>query len=208
MISMSRNIVLKKCHFRVHLPAGIHGMLWLFIPHVVQNRHYAARSKTFYYDVLGIPINATQGQIKTAYYTRSKMYHPDVNKDADSERLFSDISEAYEILGNVRKRRLYDQGLGQRYQFEETYPKRDPFVGKKRGSPPTGRTSTYNFDEFYRMHYSDVRKKKQNFKAFEEKWKAELKEERQLKIVSYIITGAFMGSVFGWISFLMKQQNK
>ena len=186
-----------------HFPLGAHGMLWYFIPFTLHKRHYAVRSKTFYYDVLGIPVNATQGQIKTAYYTRSKMYHPDVTKDADSEELFSNISEAYEILGNVRKRRLYDQGLGQRYRFEESaHPNREPFVVKKRGPPPTGRTSTYNFDEFYRMHYSDVRKRQQNFKDFEEKWKEELKEEKQNRIVIYIITGAFTGGIFGWIIYL------
>lgn len=64
-----------------------------------------------HYDVLGITPNATQTDIKSAFYKLSKMYHPDKNKGSyDASRKFQDISAAYEVLGNFKLRRLYDKG--------------------------------------------------------------------------------------------------
>lgn len=70
-------------------------------------------SPTRYYDVLGLNPNATQNQIKSAYYKMSKLHHPDVTTCTKSHALFTEINEAYEILGNLRKRRMYDKGLFQ-----------------------------------------------------------------------------------------------
>lgn len=64
-----------------------------------------------YYDALGITPKATQGEVKTAYYKLSKVYHPDTNDGSvDASKKFRDISSAYEVLGNVRMRKLYDKG--------------------------------------------------------------------------------------------------
>ena len=68
-------------------------------------------SQTRYYDVLGVTPSATQHQIKAAYYNMSKLYHPDVSKGAKSHTMFTEITEAYEVLGNLRKRRMYDRGI-------------------------------------------------------------------------------------------------
>lgn len=69
-----------------------------------------AKSKN-YYDDLEIPKNSTQSEIKGAYYNLSKAYHPDKNKTKVAANKFRAISEAYEVLGNFRKRRMYDKGL-------------------------------------------------------------------------------------------------
>lgn len=69
-----------------------------------------AKSKNFYED-LEIPRTATQSEIKSAYYELSKAYHPDRNKSEQAKTKFRLISEAYEVLGNVRTRRMYDKGL-------------------------------------------------------------------------------------------------
>lgn len=67
---------------------------------------------TDYYSVLGVPRTASQSQIKKAYYEKSKLHHPDTSGQSDasdSENLKS-ITEAYNVLGNVKKRRVYDRG--------------------------------------------------------------------------------------------------
>jgi len=63
-----------------------------------------------YYDVLGIPRSATQDEIKKAYRKGALKYHPDKNQgDTSAEKKFKEISEAYEILSDEKKRQIYDQ---------------------------------------------------------------------------------------------------
>lgn len=65
-----------------------------------------------YYDVLNIPKSSTHGEIKSAYYRLSMMYHPDKNQGSESAAIkFREINQAYEVLGNFRLRRLYDRGV-------------------------------------------------------------------------------------------------
>ncbi|MDD1747771.1 MAG: molecular chaperone DnaJ [Methanomassiliicoccales archaeon] len=67
--------------------------------------------KRDYYEVLGVPKNATLDQIKQAYRALARKYHPDVTKEdkAHAEERFKEISEAYEVLVDDEKRKLYDQ---------------------------------------------------------------------------------------------------
>ncbi|KAL5224058.1 hypothetical protein ABZP36_010697 [Zizania latifolia] len=70
-------------------------------------RPVAARD---YYEVLGVSKNASQGEIKKAYYALAKKLHPDTNKsDSDAERKFQEVQRAYETLKDEQKRSLYDQ---------------------------------------------------------------------------------------------------
>lgn len=62
--------------------------------------------KKNYYDVLGVSKNASQDDIKKAYRSLSKKYHPDRNGGDDSK--FKEINEAYDTLGDEAKRREYD----------------------------------------------------------------------------------------------------
>ncbi|HJJ91061.1 MAG TPA: molecular chaperone DnaJ [Methanocorpusculum sp.] len=62
-----------------------------------------------YYDVLGVPRNATETDIKKAYRNLAKKYHPDVCKEAGAEEMFKLINEAYAVLSDESKRRQYDQ---------------------------------------------------------------------------------------------------
>lgn len=76
----------------------------------LSKRSYASGKQDFY-DVLGIPKKATAKDIKDAYYELSKIHHPDRNVGCEeSVKNFRSISEAYEVLGNYRTRRLYDKG--------------------------------------------------------------------------------------------------
>ncbi|XP_030157147.1 dnaJ homolog subfamily A member 3, mitochondrial isoform X1 [Lynx canadensis] len=66
-------------------------------------------AKEDYYQILGVPRNASQKEIKKAYYQLAKKYHPDTNKDdPKAKEKFSQLAEAYEVLSDEVKRRQYD----------------------------------------------------------------------------------------------------
>ena len=69
------------------------------------------KSLSQHYDVLGVSPKAAPEAIKSAYYKKSKVYHPDVSKDPESHKLFTEISDAYEVLGNPEKKQEYDDVL-------------------------------------------------------------------------------------------------
>ena len=63
-----------------------------------------------YYKILGVEKNASNDDIKSAYRKLAKKYHPDLNKDnPDAAEKFKEINEAYEVLGDEKKRSNYDQ---------------------------------------------------------------------------------------------------
>ena len=70
-----------------------------------------------YYEILGIPRDASTDDIKAAFRKLARQYHPDVSKEADAEEKFKEINEAYGVLSDPQKRARYDQygraGLGE-----------------------------------------------------------------------------------------------
>lgn len=62
-----------------------------------------------YYKTLGVKRNATEAELKTAYRKLARKYHPDVSKEKDAEEKFKQTKEAYEVLKDPEKRKLYDQ---------------------------------------------------------------------------------------------------
>lgn len=82
--------------------------------------HYALQIKPFhmssiissrknYYEILGVSKNATDKEIKAAYFNLAKKYHPDANPGKpNSAKKFQEVSEAYNILSNTDSRKNYD----------------------------------------------------------------------------------------------------
>ncbi len=67
-------------------------------------------AKKDYYDVLGVNRKAGSQEIKSAYRKLAKKYHPDTNPgDTQAEQLFKEVTEAYNVLSDEEKRKLYDR---------------------------------------------------------------------------------------------------
>ena len=84
--------------------------------------------KKDYYDILGVQKSVSLEEIKKAYRRLALQHHPDrvsSDKKKEAEEKFKDISEAYAVLSDSKKRALYDQyghaGIDQRYTYEDIF---------------------------------------------------------------------------------------
>jgi len=69
-----------------------------------------AETKRDYYEVLGVDKSADESAIKKAYRSLAKKYHPDMNPgDAQAEKNFKEVNEAYAVLSDPEKKAKYDQ---------------------------------------------------------------------------------------------------
>src|SRR3989338_2505080 len=104
-----------------------------------------------YYDVLGIQKNASVDDIKQAYRKMSKELHPDKHKgDKAAEQKFKEVNEAYEILGNAKKKQQYDQ-------FGTTGNGQCGFGGGAGGFDFSGFTEGGNFSDIFESFFGGGR---------------------------------------------------
>jgi molecular chaperone DnaJ len=62
-----------------------------------------------YYEILGVPRNASQDELKKAFRNLARQYHPDVNESPDAEERFKEVNEAYAVLSDEERRSVYDR---------------------------------------------------------------------------------------------------
>ncbi|ABM02878.1 heat shock protein DnaJ domain protein [Psychromonas ingrahamii 37] len=62
-----------------------------------------------YYKIMGLQRNASKDEIKRAYRKLARKYHPDISKEPEAEANFKELSEAYEVLRDPKKRATYDR---------------------------------------------------------------------------------------------------
>lgn len=73
-----------------------------------------------YYKMLGVARSASQDEIQKAFRKLARKFHPDVNKEPDAEAKFKEVNEAYEVLKDPEKRKLYDQ-LGSNWKAGQDF---------------------------------------------------------------------------------------
>jgi DnaJ-class molecular chaperone len=119
-----------------------------------------------YYSVLGVPKNAAQKDIKSAYRKLARKWHPDANPEnpKEAEEKFKEISEAYEVLGDAAKRKKYDllgpdwQQAARQAEQQRRYRTSaggedfgfENFGGERGSAGPSG------FSDFFDMFFSGV----------------------------------------------------
>ncbi|KAK5622366.1 hypothetical protein CRENBAI_004724 [Crenichthys baileyi] len=182
--------------FRIQSPCRVH--LDPGYPQYIIIRNYSGdastseplyRTKTGYYDVLEVAPTATQAQIKTAYYKQSFTFHPDRNSGSEkaTER-FSEINEAYTVLGNKALRKKYDRGL---LSLSDLTARARPTTGASSGGQAEQQTGSrrsmmgkdfrergFDFDQFYKAHYSDQLQRQRDIRVRKE----EMLKTRQTSI--------------------------
>ncbi len=110
-----------------------------------------------YYKILGVPKNADDKAIKTAYRRLARKHHPDVSKGKESAARFQEVAEAYDVLSDAEKRKRYDT-LGPDWQrYAQAGAGGGPFDGS-----PYGRSEVRfeqggeGFSDFFRTIFGDL----------------------------------------------------
>ncbi|KAG7224220.1 hypothetical protein INR49_019955 [Caranx melampygus] len=178
------------------------------------------KTKTGYYDILEVMPTATQAQIKTAYYKQSFVYHPDRNAGSDEATVrFSEISEAYTVLGNKALRKKYDRGLLSQSDLVATAR---PSSKDSAGSSAKQQTETrrsvvgadikggvFDFDKFLKSHYNEQLQRQREIRFRKEemqKQKEQAMAERNLGRYTEIGVAMLLAMAVG-IMMSMRQGN-
>ncbi|KAM9853017.1 dnaJ (Hsp40) homolog, subfamily C, member 30b [Aulostomus maculatus] len=159
------------------------------------------RSRTAYYDILKVTPSATQSQIKAAYYRQSFIHHPDKNPgNPDTNLRFSEISEAYTVLGNISLKRKYDRGILSLFDIQNAgkpsskeAPSRSttsPYQQSSRRVYQSRGNVKFDFDAFYQAHYGQELERERKLRARrqqQEEWRQNAYKRRENIIIEMIV---------------------
>lgn len=111
-----------------------------------------------YYEILDVPRDASQEQIRSAYRKLARRYHPDINQESDAEERFKEVGEAYEVLSDPQKRERYDR-LGAQWQARGEPSARadfeDFFAQQDFGGDARVEFGDSGFSEFFEQLFGD-----------------------------------------------------
>ncbi|XP_056120586.1 dnaJ (Hsp40) homolog, subfamily C, member 30b [Rhinichthys klamathensis goyatoka] len=126
------------------------------------------RSRTAYYDILKVSPNATQAQIKSAYYEQSFVHHPDRNlgRSEEAARSFALVAEAYSVLGSSGLRRRYDRGTLEQSDVQSAGRPGSSDASRQR--PRRAANAHFDFDAFYQAHYGEQLQRERETRRREE----------------------------------------
>lgn len=128
-----------------------------------------------YYAVLGVAKTSSQDEIKKAFHTLAKQYHPDLNKTPGAAERFKEINEAYQILGDPEKRQEYEYNLEHPPKQEKrTWYNPSP-------NPYWTREDEEYYQSIYKNKKKDTKAKQETKEKEKEKEKAKAKEKEKEK---------------------------
>jgi len=112
-----------------------------------------------YYKVMGVEKDATAKDIKTAYRKLARKYHPDISKELNAEEKFKEVGEAYEVLKDPEKRKVYDQ-----YSHDWTmHQQADYSAQSKRNARDTGHADYQFSPDFFESLFGVPPSRKQAY---------------------------------------------
>lgn len=114
-----------------------------------------ATAQRGYYDILGIPRNASADDIKKAFRRRAREIHPDLHtgaKKTEMEKKFKELNEAHEVLSDPDKRKKYDQ-YGQNWEQAEAYEKARQQAGPQAGPGGAGGGFSGDFGDIFETFF-------------------------------------------------------
>jgi molecular chaperone DnaJ len=114
-----------------------------------------------YYKALGVGEKATADEIKKAYRKAAKAYHPDsTGGDKAKESRFKDISNAYDVLGEPKKRALYDQIRAQGGMPQGFPGGAGAYTYSSRGAGPGG-PSVFDLGDLFSQFFTNAQQQQQ-----------------------------------------------
>jgi len=157
---------------------------------------------TDYYKILGVDISASSEEIRIAYRSLSKKWHPDLNPDRDVTSIMQQINEAYCILGNPPKRERYNVEYLKYQEFCKQTIKQETRSNSNYDSANASSESKHEYDVSDENVKNDIENARKRAKEYVDEFMHGLKENNRKAIKSggctfltYIIVGILMSLI-------------